>query len=246
MSAYSPKEQLLIKSAEAGVSDKEYVTIEILKEIADALKMLVDKEQPETPPVAFPDVQKVAIEGAGLFKGDQGEKGDTGLQGEVGMPGERGVKGDKGERGEQGEQGEQGTGGENGRNGEDGKDGSPDTATEIRNKLEMLSGDDRLDKSFIKGLDEIEKNITRIGSRVQTPAKAYAIHTKDCTSQCDGSRTTFSVGGSHFGIVGVFSTEFPQVHRPVIDYTETATGFTLTSQITPPATGQTLIAQFLK
>lgn len=44
--------------------------------------------------------------------------------------------------------------------GKDGKDGSPDTAKEIKDKLETLKGEERLDSSAIKGLDTLEKGIT--------------------------------------------------------------------------------------
>ena len=122
-----------------------------------------------------------------------------------------------------------------------------DTAEEERDRLESLKGDDRLDKSAIKGFDELEKSLRITASnRVQTPAKAFKIHNKDCTSQCDGSNKTFNVGGTHFGIVGVFGTQAPLIYRPIIDYTETANGFLLTSAVGAPETGQTLVAQFLK
>ena len=119
--------------------------------------------------------------------------------------------------------------------------------TKTRDKLESLQGDERLDKSAIKGLDELEKTITsKIPTHIQTPAKAYRIRLADCSSQCDGANKTFNVGGTHFGIIGVFSTQDPQVYLPIVDYTETATGFTLTGAVSAPATGQSLIAQFLK
>ena len=46
-----------------------------------------------------------------------------------------------------------------------GKDGSPDTPVEVRDKLETLEGDERLDKSAIKGIDQIEANIKKIEIR---------------------------------------------------------------------------------
>jgi hypothetical protein len=55
--------------------------------------------------------------------------------------------GEKGEIGDRGEIGPQGIQGING------ADGSPDTAENIRNKLEILQGDDRLDANAIKGLE---------------------------------------------------------------------------------------------
>jgi hypothetical protein len=38
----------------------------------------------------------------------------------------------------------------------DGKDGSPDSAEDIRNKLELLDGEDRLDKKAIRGLEDYD------------------------------------------------------------------------------------------
>lgn len=44
----------------------------------------------------------------------------------------------------------------------DGIDGSPDTGKEIVAKLQKLKGNDRLDKSAIKGLEDIEKGVSKI------------------------------------------------------------------------------------
>lgn len=46
-----------------------------------------------------------------------------------------------------------------------GKDGSPDTPKQVRDKLESLRGEERLDKSAIKGLDDLEKRIQLGASR---------------------------------------------------------------------------------
>lgn len=51
--------------------------------------------------------------------------------------------------------GKDGADGRDGTDGKDGKDGSPDTGDEIKNKLEALKGDTRLDKTAIKGLEKI-------------------------------------------------------------------------------------------
>ena len=47
--------------------------------------------------------------------------------------------------------------------GKDGKDGSPDTAEEIRNSLESLSGKERLSKDAIDGLEEALKGTEKNG-----------------------------------------------------------------------------------
>ena len=169
-----------------------------------------------------------------------GEDGYTPIKNKDYRDGKDGARGQKGDTGPAGES-------VVGSKGEDGKDGSPDMAEDVRNKLELLEGNERLDRKAIKGLDELEKSVKETTSRrVQTPAKAYRIYTKDASSQCDGVATAFSVGGSHFGIVGVFSTQFPLIFRPVIDFSETSTGILLSSAVSAPESGQTLVIQFLK
>ncbi len=127
------------------------------------------------------------------------------------------------------------------------KENIVDGPDEIRNKLELLQGDERLDKSAIKGLEELEAKInTPAPARIQTPAKAYQVRTKDASAQCDGANKTFTVGGTHFGIIGVFCTSSPSIYRPVIDYTVTATGILLTDAVIAPESGQTFVIQFLK
>lgn len=147
-----------------------------------------------------------------------------------GKDGKQGPKGDRGEPGV-------------GKEGPRGTDGSPDTGEDIISKIneaEGLIAAERLD------LSEFDKRLTAASTRVQTPAKAFRIYSSDASSQCDGANKTFSVGGSHFGIVGVFSTEFPIIYRPIIDYTETRTGILLTAAVGAPQSGQTLVIQYLK
>ncbi len=75
------------------------------------------------------------------------------LQGDQGIQGEQGEKGDKGDQGEPGKDGTDGKDGLNGENGLNGTDGSPDTPIQIKDKLETLKDDKRLDVSAVKGLD---------------------------------------------------------------------------------------------
>lgn len=51
------------------------------------------------------------------------------------------------------------------KDGVDGKDGSPDMADDIRNKLELLTGDERLDKSAVKGIEQIDSSIKELRAR---------------------------------------------------------------------------------
>lgn len=63
-----------------------------------------------------------------------------------------------------GKDGRNGTDGRDGRDGKDGRngtDGSPDTAEEVRDKLETLVGEERLDASAIKNLPELVETTGR-------------------------------------------------------------------------------------
>ena len=246
MRELTKKEKRVLNLAKAGGRDADLVVLDeitALEEKVDALDKKVDE--------AVPDLNKVLK----AVRGTDGEDGKNGRDGEDGKDSK--VPGPKGEKGERGEIGPMGIAGRDGKDstvpgpkgdkGDAGKDGSPDTADDIRNKLELLEGDERLDKKAIKGWEDFEKSVKETATRrVQTPAKAFMIHKVDLTSQCDGANKTFNVGGTHFGIVGVYGTQFPLIYRPIIDYTETATGFTLTSAVSAPETDQTLVAQYLK
>jgi len=90
------------------------------------------------------------------------------VKGEKGDRGERGPKGERGERGENGAPGKTPVAGvdfpfpKDGKDGADGhiKDLDPE---EIRNSLELLQNDDRLDKKAIKGIEDIEKKLASVG-----------------------------------------------------------------------------------
>lgn len=80
--------------------------------------------------------------------------------GRDGKDGKRGEKGDKGDKGDTIQ-------GPPGPPGKDGENGSPDTPEEIRDKLESLEGDERIDASAIKGLDDkISEGVKAGGSAV--------------------------------------------------------------------------------
>lgn len=87
-----------------------------------------------------------------------GPKGD---KGEPGKDGKDGAKGDKGDPGKDGVNGKDGESivGPKGEDGKDGKDGSPDTPEQVRDKLETLKEEARLDMKAIKGLDDFETKL---------------------------------------------------------------------------------------
>jgi hypothetical protein len=88
----------------------------------------------------------------------------------------------------------------NGIDGLPGTNGSPDTAEDIRNKLESLEGNERIDKSAIKGLDdELSRVSTRfnaggglargVADRLYTPITGFS---KVLTYNTDGTLNSVS------------------------------------------------------
>lgn len=88
----------------------------------------------------------------------KGEQGIPGVQGEQGEKGEKGDQGGEGKQGIKGNDGLDGKDGLNGENGLPGADGSPDTPKEIKDKLETLKKDKRLDVSAIKGIEKLHED----------------------------------------------------------------------------------------
>jgi len=104
----------------------------------------------------------------------QGPKGDKGEKGDKGDIGENGKDGKGGREGKDGKDGLNGTNGNNGKDGVDGIDGKdadeesivskienelPALGARIRDGLELLQGEERLDASAIKNLPEATKEV---------------------------------------------------------------------------------------
>lgn len=120
---------------------------------------------------------------------------------------------------------------------------------DLRNKLETLDGDNRLDESAIKGLDEKFKELrklinSRFMGRNVSPG-ARMVQVADLSSQCNGVTKTFTVP-LHTFIISLQGTEFPQIYRPNVDFTTANTILTLGSGVSAPATGQTLVFLYVK
>lgn len=144
---------------------------------------------------------------------------------------------------------ENGKDGMPGKDGENGKDGSPDTPEEIRNKLESLEGDDRLDKSAIRGLEEALKTLEAVPAPKSVGGSGKTrVLVKDISASLDGATKSFFVG-NHLGIIGVYGSSSPFIFRPVIDYNETGKNIVFTDAVEAAislAQGQSLIVQYLK
>ncbi len=181
----TPQENKLIKLAEkvanGQLGDSQLFLLDEIHAVEDKVDTLSTTTEGQVKDLeakiedikqSAPDLNKVleSVRGTQGIQGEKGEIGDTGAQGES-IKGDKGDKGDTGERGlrglvgSMGATGEPGSDGINGIDGKNGKNGSPDTSEQIRDKLETLKEDDRLDVSAIKGIDKIENKIKAIQIR---------------------------------------------------------------------------------
>ena len=235
--------------------------VEELKKLNKNIEALVAKEMPEMP--SHPDKMKVEIEGVEVltFKGD---KGDTG---------------EKGENGIDGKDGKDGKDGRNGIDGETPKVDYPTIISDvtknvnealtplvpkkediendiiksgevIRDSLEKLDGEERLDKSAIKGLDEqieeLKKSISTRSFGGVAVRRIFQPKRDDLSASCDGSTKVFYLSKAPLddGLVQVVGTDFPVILRPTIDFTIANKTLTLTDAIQAPNTGATLLVYY--
>ena len=120
-------------------------------------------------------------------------------------------------------------------------------AEQVRDKLETLEGDERLDKKYIKGLDEeltAIRNLPRGGGGA--PRRVFQPYRDDFSSLTDGSTKTFYLTRAPLdeATVMVFGTDFPTILRPTIDFTIANKALTLTSAVPAPNTGATLLVTY--
>lgn len=121
---------------------------------------------------------------------------------------------------------------------------SPD---EIRNKLELLQGEERLDKSAIKGLDDELNNLKTLISSKNTGRGAFktnnATQFYDLSTQTDGSTKVFAVPKSVSSIV--IGSDFPTILMENNGFTlnATRTQLTLTTE-NAPSQGSQLLYQY--
>jgi hypothetical protein len=117
----------------------------------------------------------------------------------------------------------------------------PKLGTAMRDALELLQGDERLDQSAIKGLKEVMKDVKTAGQVFMRGGSAVnTVQFTDLSSSLDGSTKTFTVPRRRY--IALFGTQFPIIYRPTTDYTGDGTAqLTLTSEVSAPEAGQSLI-----
>ena len=206
----------VIQLAKKKGDNADLFLLDIISEMSAELSRLSEEIKKDTPEDA--KIDKVATRLATrLAILEKGEKGDS-VQGEKGGDGKDGKDGKNGKDGKDavakdGNDGTDGADGQKGEKGENGTDGAPDMAEDVRNKLELLDGEDRLDKKFIKGFGELEKEIEELKKRpigrgggtsaigVAQTFK-YIAHTEAPTGDIDGANTTYTVKVDIWWIAG--------------------------------------------
>lgn len=123
-----------------------------------------------------------------------------------------------------------------------------ESAEDIRNKLELLEGEERLNVSAIEGLEDLLKRIEKVEKKPDTIINGGIIGRDlikdiDLSSQLDGVTKTFQLPAV-WNVVSVHLSSFPHALRKTVDFTYTPTSITFTSEIDAAvalATGQTCV-----
>lgn len=134
------------------------------------------------------------------------------------------------------------------KDGKPGLQGSPDTPEAVRDKLSSLEGEERLDKSAIKGLKEELETLSLKIPRGYTGGgtRSASVQYHDLSASLNGVTKTFTIP-KHKKIVGVWCSSTPGVMRPTVDFTMSGNNMTFTSEIDAAstlATGQTVIVLY--
>jgi len=120
-------------------------------------------------------------------------------------------------------------------------------AMEIRDKIESLEGDERLDRKSIKGLDEELKRIEKTASTAKGGVRrVYQPYVDDFSGDTDGLTKIFYLSREplNANTVLVWGTDFPVILRPTTDFTIAGKKLTLTSAIPAPNIGATLLVRY--
>lgn len=113
----------------------------------------------------------------------------------------------------------------------------PKLGSSIRDSLELLQGDDRLDISAIKGVKEIGDRVANLENRPQPSMASIAgrdiIKDIDLSASLNGVTTTFPLQAI-WNVISVNLSSYPYGSlRKGIDYTWTPTSITFTNTIDP-------------
>ena len=127
----------------------------------------------------------------------------------------------------------------------------PQLSGAVRDGLERLKENERLDKSAIRGLDELETKVEAImkvrgTNRILAGPNANAVQYADLSSQVNSSATTYNTPKFRNALL-LITSQFPFILRPTVDFTIGNGAVSLvTAQVPALTAGQTLILLYTK
>lgn len=123
-----------------------------------------------------------------------------------------------------------------------------ETPVKLRDKLQSLKDDERLDKSAVKGLDDIVDRVKRLESMpgvARGVRRIFQPRSDDFSDSTDGATKTFELSTAPLSeVIFVYCTDFPVHLRPTIDFTVSGRTLTLDDAIPAPSEGSTLLIQY--
>ena len=126
------------------------------------------------------------------------------------------------------------------------KDGDPGKSPDEEAIKENVITELKTDPKLVDYIKDLVRN-TMISTKIMGGGGARAnVKYHDLTSLCDGSAKSFAIPSNKL-ILGVYSTQFPMIFRPIVDWTGSGTTtLTLTSEVGAPASGQTLYILYVE
>lgn len=173
------------------VSDKLEAVVEAIKSIPVPEPMVMPEHPKEMSINNFPEVQTIKIEGLSTIT-LKGDKGDTGPQGPQGIPGRDGFDGKDGVDGKNGVDGKDGN---DGVDGVAGANGSPDSGTEIVDKINSKENIRKISLSKIEGIEKLGGNKI-ISSGVNSITAGNNVTITSSQGNGKGDITISSTGGT--------------------------------------------------
>jgi hypothetical protein len=130
-----------------------------------------------------------------------------------------------------------------------GEDGDLIEAETVRDKLASLEGEERLDHTAIKGLEDRLKALQgTFKGMIPTPRYAPKPYEDDLSGSTDGSTKTFTLTKAPDTSYpqNLRGSDFPYALRPTIDFTVANKTLTLTDEVDAPMSGATLIFSYFQ
>jgi hypothetical protein len=107
-----------------------------------------------------------------------------------------------------------------------------------------ITPDKQIDAKHIKNLPKVKVDgKKRLGRGTGTFGSNVQYY--DLTDQCNGVTKSFTIP-AHSRVLAVYSTQFPIVYRPLIDWTDTALTLEMTAEVGAPEQNQTLFILYVE